>query len=150
MVGNSANLPAQVLMHEDQIQRAHKLGENVYYALTHKIDETTWLGDADQGWCPVCHTNSLCLGHEHYDGTHFKIECTMCGAGGDLEKQTDGSYRFVVDPVNGMSKCRVTKDGIVAHIHEIIAVSDSGRANAELINSKKDKYKQIQTTQLRS
>ncbi len=148
MLGNTANLPAQILMYDDQIQRAHKLGENVYYGLTHDIDELTWLGDPEDGWCPVCHTNSLCLGSEHFDGTRFKIECTTCGAGGDLERQPDGSYKFVVDPVNGMSKCRITKDGIVAHMHEIIGVSDAGRANADLINERKKKYSQLEVTKL--
>ena len=54
--------PGQVLLYDEKIARAREIGKNVMEALNTKPEERKWLGDPDYGWCPNCHSNSLCLG----------------------------------------------------------------------------------------
>lgn len=79
--------PAQCLLHDDLIRRAYKLGENIMKAAMTPVEKRKWLGDEDMGWCPNCHSNALVLGEKQWDGLHYPIECQVCGAGGNLEKQ---------------------------------------------------------------
>jgi hypothetical protein len=36
-------------------------------------DQVKWLGDPDEGWCKVCHSNLLMQGKPHWDGTRYEI-----------------------------------------------------------------------------
>ncbi|MFR7829951.1 MAG: hypothetical protein ACLU3F_00145 [Blautia wexlerae] len=68
--------PGQVLLYDEKIARAREIGKNVMEALNTKPEERKWLGDPDYGWCPNCHSNSLCLGEPQWKGLQYPIECT--------------------------------------------------------------------------
>ena len=68
--------PAQVLMDDNVIARAQKLGRNVGESMKLPPDKVRWLGE--RGGCPVCH-NNLLLVHEDY------VECPICLINGHLE-----------------------------------------------------------------
>lgn len=110
--------PAQVLLYEDKLARARELGGNVMKALNTKPEERKWLGEADYGWCPNCHSNSLCLGKPQWGGLQYPVECVVCGAGGDLEKTEDGKWKFVIAD-NGLIRDRTTEEGRSIHCDEI-------------------------------
>ena len=138
--------PAQVLLHEEKLARAREIGQNVMMALNTPPAERKWLGDPDTGWCPNCHSNSLCLGDVQWKGLRYPIECTVCGAGGDLEKTPDGKWKFVIAP-NGLERDRTTEEGRGIHCDEIAEVQGGFFMNPEnmgIVAQKLEKYKKIQ------
>ncbi|MBO4493920.1 MAG: flavodoxin family protein [Ruminococcus sp.] len=138
--------PAQVLLYEEKLARAREIGENVMKALNTPPEERKWLGDPDTGWCPNCHSNSLCLGDTQWRGLKYPIECTVCGAGGDLEKTPDGKWKFVIAE-NGLERDRTTEEGRGVHCDEIAEVQGGFFTNPEnhkLVAEKLPKYTKIQ------
>ena len=137
--------PAQVLLHEEKLARAREIGENVMKALNTPADQRKWLGDPDEGWCPNCHSNSLCLGEPQWRGLQYPIECTVCGAGGDLEKTPDGKWKFVI-AANGLERDRTTEEGRGIHGDEIAETQGGFFMDPEkrrIVAEKLPKYKNI-------
>ena len=137
--------PAQVLLFEEKLARAREIGENVMKALNTPPAERKWLGDPDTGWCPNCHSNSLCLGDVQWGGLRYPIECTVCGAGGDLEKTPDGKWKFVIAP-NGLERDRTTEEGRGVHCDEIAEVQGGffmDPAKRQAVAEKLPKYTKI-------
>ncbi|WP_295093926.1 flavodoxin family protein [Ruminococcus sp.] len=138
--------PAQVLLFEEKLARAREIGQNVMKALNTPPEGRKWLGDPDAGWCPNCHSNSLCLGDTQWGGLRYPIECTVCGAGGDLEKTADGKWKFVIAP-NGLERDRTTEEGRGVHCEEIATVQGGffmDPAKRQAVAEKLPKYTKIQ------
>ena len=134
--------PAQCLLHDDLIRRAHKLGENIMKAAMTPVEKRKWLGDEDMGWCPNCHSNALVLGEKQWDGLHYPIECQGCGAGGNLEKTEDGKWKFVIQE-DGLLKDRTTVEGRARHLEEIGHTQGgffANPANREIVGKKILRY----------
>lgn len=136
--------PKQCLLHDDMIERAKEIGNNIMKALVTPVNERKWLGDENMGWCPNCHSNALVLGEPQWDGIHFPVECQVCGAGGDLEKTENGKWKFVIAE-NGFCRDRTTHEGVTAHLDEI-AHTQGGfytEENLAIVKEKFVKYKEI-------
>ena len=134
--------PAQCLLNDDLIKRAHKLGENIVKAVMTPVEKRKWLGDEDMGWCPNCHSNALVLGEKQWDGLHYPIECQVCGAGGNLEKTEDGKWKFVIQE-DGLLKDRTTVEGRARHLEEIAHTQGgffANPANREIVGKKILRY----------
>jgi len=142
--------PGQVLLYDEKIARAREIGKNVMEALNTKPEERKWLGDPDYGWCPNCHSNSLCLGEPQWKGLQYPIECTVCGAGGDLERTPDGKWKFVI-AANGLERDRTTEEGRGVHCDEI-AETQGGffmdPKKREEVAAKLPKYKELKFPEL--
>lgn len=135
--------PAQCLLDDELIARARKLGENIFEAVNTPVEDRKWLGDEDMGWCPNCHSNALVLGEKQWDGLHYPVECQVCGAGGNLEKDENGKYKFVIQE-DGLLKDRTTIVGRARHLEEIAHTQGGffkNPANREIVNEKIQKYK---------
>ena len=136
--------PAQCLLDDELIARAHKLGENIIKAVKTPVEKRGWLGDEDMGWCPNCHSNALVLGEPQWDGLHYPIECQVCGAGGNLEKTEDGKWKFVIQE-DGLLKDRTTVEGRARHLEEIGRTQGgffSNPENREIVGKKILRYKE--------
>ncbi len=134
--------PAQCLLHDDLIRRAHRLGENIMKAAMTPVEKRKWIGDEDMGWCPNCHSNALVLGEKQWDGLHYPIECQVCGAGGNLEKTEDGKWKFVIQE-DGLLKDRTTVEGRARHLEEIGHTQGgffANPANREIVGKKISRY----------
>ena len=135
--------PAQCLLDDGLIERAHKMGENIMAALAMPAAERHWMGEEDMGWCPNCHSNALVLGEMQWDGVYYPIECQVCGAGGTLEQTEDGKWKFVIQK-NGLLKDRTTVEGRGLHLDEIGETQGIGffadPAKVQLVNERKKKY----------
>ena len=57
-------------------------------------------------------------GRAQWKGLQYPIECTVCGAGGDLERTPDGKWKFVI-AANGLERDRTTEEGRGVHCDEI-------------------------------
>lgn len=131
--------PGQVLLDNLIMEKARKLGENIYYAAKQPYDKVEYVGE-DKGWCPVCHSNNLALGEPHWDHPGFKIECSVCGAGGNLEKDEEDNWKFVLAD-DGMLKCRITDKGRANHFFEIQHNHNKYYEKSDIIKEKLEKYK---------
>ena len=137
--------PAHVLLHDEKLARAREIGANVMKALNTPPAERKWLGDPEEGWCPNCHSNCLCLGEPQWGGLQYPIECTVCGAGGDLEKTPDGKWKFVI-AANGLERDRTTEEGRGVHCDEIADTQGGFFMDPEkpkIVAQKLEKYKKI-------
>jgi len=119
MLATRNGLPGNVLLRPEQLERAHKMGENIIKAIQTPVEERGWLGDEDHGMCPNCHSNLVYKGETHWDGIKFHFECAVCGAGGDLVKGEDGELKFELAE-NGLIRNRYENDARAEHLNEII------------------------------
>jgi len=135
---NRAPRPGQILLDEAALVRAAQLGENVVKGIQH-YDEVTFLGDENLGWCPVCHSNVLSLGQPHWNETGFIIECPICHCGGDLEKDEQGKWKFVIEQ-DGDRKSMLNGRGAKDHFFEIQDTMKKYFNNMSVIKDKVKKY----------
>ncbi|SHJ72493.1 flavodoxin family protein [Parasporobacterium paucivorans] len=119
MLATRNGRPGNVLLRPEQLERAHKLGENIIKSIQTPFEQREWLGDPDTGMCPNCHSNLVMKGEPHWDGLEFPFECPVCGAGGDLVKGEDGRTRFVLAE-NGLIRDRNVNEFRELHLTEII------------------------------
>ena len=136
---NRAPRPGQVLLDDDALQRARLLGENVVKAIRTPFESVQFMGDEKLGWCPVCHSNVLSLGEPHWNDGGFTIECPICHCGGDLEKDANGKWTFVVQP-DGHRKSMLDGSGAKDHFFEIQDTMRKYFGNMEAIHAKRGKY----------
>ncbi len=135
---NRAPRPGQVLLNDEYLDRAAQLGENVVKGIQN-YNEVGFLGDENLGWCPVCHSNILSLGEPHWNDSGFTIECPICHCGGDLEKDKNGKWKFVVEK-DGYRKSMLDGSGAKDHFFEIQDTMKKYFSNIEVINEKRKKY----------
>lgn len=136
---NRSPRPGQVLLNEESLNRARQLGENVVKAIQTPFEDVKFLGDENLGWCPVCHSNVLSLGQPHWNDGGFTIECPVCHCGGDLEKDENGKWKFVVEK-DGYRKSMLDGSGAKDHFFEIQDTMKKYFSNLDLIAEKRKKY----------
>lgn len=111
--------PGNVLLRDEQIARAHKMGENIIQSIQTPVEERGWLGDPDQGLCPNCHSALVFPGDVHWDGIQWPFECAVCGAGGDLVRDENNKIKFELAE-NGLIRDRNLNTARAEHLNEIV------------------------------
>ncbi|MDC7302430.1 flavodoxin family protein [Agathobacter ruminis] len=134
--------PGNVLLRDEQIARAHQVGEHVIQAINTPVEERGWLGDPDQGLCPNCHSGLIFRGEPHWDGIQWPFECAVCGAGGDLVRGEDGKVKFVLAE-NGLIRDRNKNSARAEHLNEIIKTRIEFFENQATVQEKYKKYKEL-------
>lgn len=142
MLSTRNGRPGNVLLRDEQIERAHKMGENIIKAINTPVEERGWLGDLDQGMCPRCHSALIYKGDKHWDGIEFPFECAVCGAGGDLVKDENGEYKFVLAE-NGLIRDRNVNSARAEHLNEIIKTRIDFFEHMDVVQQKYGKYKEL-------
>lgn len=135
---------AQCLLNDELMERASQMGRNIMKALETPVEQREWLGEEGFGWCPNCHSNALVKGEIQWDGTYWPIECQVCGAGGDLEKDEKGQWKFILAE-NGLIRDRMTDEGRSHHLKEIGATHGLFYVpeNQAIIKEKIKKFKEL-------
>jgi multimeric flavodoxin WrbA len=142
MMATRNGRPGNVLLRPEQLERAHKMGENVVEAASTPVEERRWMGDPDQGLCPNCHSGLIFRGEEHWDGLQYPFECAVCGAGGDLVKGEDGKIRFVLAE-NGLARDRNVNESRALHLKEIVETRIDFMKRQGEIQELKQHYKEV-------
>ena len=119
MMATRNGRPGNVLLRPEQLARARKMGENIVAAVNTPVEERHWMGEPDFGMCPNCHSSLIYKGEKHWDGIQFPFECAVCGAGGDLAPDGNGSYKFVLAE-NGLIRDRNINSARAEHLNEIM------------------------------
>lgn len=144
MMATRVGRPGNVLLRDEQIERAHKMGENIVKAIQTPVEERKWMGDPDDGVCPRCHSSLIYPGDVHWDGINFPFECAVCGCGGDLVKdETTGKYKFIIDPEKGYIRDRNINSARAEHLNEIIQTRIDFFNRQDEVKEKYPKYKDI-------
>jgi multimeric flavodoxin WrbA len=123
--------PGEILLDESAMNRAKKLGANVFEAAGKPIDERTYIGD--QGGCPVCHQNLFSI-------KNGKLECALCQAKAEFNTM-NGEARIVFDPQT-LKGHRWSEKALLEHFSR--AVLPSGPRflrQREEINKRASKYR---------
>lgn len=140
-MGNRSHKPIEVL--GIGCARARKMGENIVKAIQTPVEERTWLGDPDDGICPRCHSSLIYRGDKHWDGIEFPFECAVCGAGGDLLRQDDGSFKFVLAE-NGLIRDRNKNEARAEHLNEIVQTRSDYLQHREELSEIRKKYREME------
>lgn len=135
---NRAPRPGQILLDDQSLARTAKVGENLVTGIKN-YEAVTFLGDENLGWCPNCHSNVLSLGEPHWNEAGFTIECPICHCGGDLEKDQNGKWKFVI-AANGHRKSMLNGEGAKDHFFEIQDTMKKYFNNLSVIEEKRKKY----------
>ena len=135
--------PGNVLLRDEQLERAHQMGKNIVEAIKTPFEERHWMGDPDDGMCPNCHSSLIYKGEPHWDGIQFPFECAVCGAGGDLVKDENGEFKFVLDPENGLIRDRNLNEARGEHLNEIIKTRIDFFEHMPEVQAKYGKYREL-------
>jgi hypothetical protein len=138
MMATRVARPGHVTLKQDLLERAKQLGQNVMKGAQTPYEKVEWLGDKNEGWCKVCHSNVLMQGKPHWDGTTYEIECAMCGAGGSLQT-VEGKPTFVLAE-DGLKHCRIFSEGRSNHFYEIMETQRQAFENLTQIKANCEKY----------
>jgi multimeric flavodoxin WrbA len=134
--------PGQVLLNDEALARARKLGQNLAKAMKTPLDEVEYVGE-EYGICPICHSDLLSLRWREKDATicaacHFKGQVEMKGDSIRLvidEKEPSKTQRKLEDSWGGNAPFSQWHDD---HLQNNKNIMD---ANKQIISKKIEKYK---------
>jgi flavone/flavonol reductase len=127
-----AGMAGQVVLNEEAIKRARKLGRNMASAMGKPIAEVEFMGD-EPGTCPVCHTNLLLVGKKN------RVECAICGIQGLLS--VDGDEVTVIFDEEEQKKSHLTLEGRRHHFYELNEVIKKFEQRKSEVSKKLERYK---------
>ena len=99
-----------VVLNDEAMARAGKLGHNVAKAMGKQNSEVKWMGD-EPGTCPVCHSNLLTVPRKN------PVECAICGIRGEIK--VEGDDISVTFSEEEQKRARLTVAGKLEHYLEI-------------------------------
>jgi multimeric flavodoxin WrbA len=123
--------PGQVVLHEEALARARKLGHNVGEAMKMPIDKVKYVGDEEET-CPLCHSNLLSVRGK-------EVECPICDIRGKID--TSGKKIKVIFSDEELQKTRWGPWGSKRHDNAIIEGHNIFNEKRDLIREKLEKYK---------
>jgi multimeric flavodoxin WrbA len=88
MMVSHTSRPGQVVMNDEALNRAGKLGSNLGQAMKVPFEEANYVGE-EYGGCPLCHGDLLWVRGNY-------VQCPTCYIKGTIEKKGD-AIRFVFD-----------------------------------------------------
>ena len=134
--------PAEAAVHDEWLEKARKLGENVADAML--TGDHRWRGEAP-GLCPGCHMNMVCI--EPGTTTAF---CPVCGIYGNVSVE-DGAVKIDwPDDLDHRRDDRQSPRGKAVHLKEIFEHVMQYKPREEEAKEKLKKYKEYNACELKS
>lgn len=133
----ATNRYGNVVLNEEAMERARRLGRTVAEAMLNQEGEAQWMGD-EPGTCPVCHSNLLIMGKKN------SVECPLCGINGEII--VEGDEITVTFSEEEQKSSWLTMAGKIAHCMELgedfkIKVQRMQEGGKEEIAKRLEKYK---------
>ena len=104
--------PGEILLEDLAMERARKLGSNIFEAASHPAEERAYVGD--HGVCPVCHQNLFSV----KDGV---LECALCRVKAKFEA-VNGGIRLVFDSET-LKDHRWSEEALLEHFSSAVLPS---------------------------
>jgi multimeric flavodoxin WrbA len=104
-----------LVLNEEVLERAGKLGRNVAEAMKAPFDKIEWMGD-EPGTCPVCHCNLLTVTNRN------PVECPICGIKGEMKIINDEITVTFSEEEKLMSRLNI--GGLKDHFDELTGGGD--------------------------
>jgi multimeric flavodoxin WrbA len=139
LMATGVGRPGQVVLKEDTLDKAGKMGQNLVKAMQTPYEKVEYLGE-EQGMCPVCHSNLIYKGKTRWDGEYYQFECAVCAAGGTLEKNDKGEIAFVVDE-KSLRTTRMSDETRNDHFYEVKNHINEFFSNVETVKARIGKYR---------
>jgi multimeric flavodoxin WrbA len=119
-----AGTPRSVVLDNDALARANRLGRNVAGQIGRTADDAEYLGPA--GLCPMCHLDVVVL-------HGMDVQCATCGAQGVLEPHGQVTWTELTTSVISMDEKR-------DHYQEILDTAGKHAALADTIAERAGRY----------
>jgi multimeric flavodoxin WrbA len=120
-----------VLLRDDLIERARKLGVNVASAMKKPVEEAAFMGDRP-GTCPYCHTDLVTLQKKRV------VECPICGIKGELSIK--GDEISVAWNEEDIKHIRWEPLGMKSHFNDIMETHGKFAKGREMASARIGKY----------
>jgi multimeric flavodoxin WrbA len=123
--------PGQVVLREEALARARKLGRNVGEAMKMPINKVKYVGDEEET-CPVCHSNLISVRGK-------EVECPICDIRGKID--ISGKKIKVIFEESELQKTRFSPWGTKRHDDAITKGHKIFDENRDLVREKLEKYR---------
>jgi multimeric flavodoxin WrbA/DNA-directed RNA polymerase subunit RPC12/RpoP len=131
--------PGQVLLDEEAMKRARRLGFNVAEAMGKPVSEVKFMGD-EPGQCPICHSNILVVCKKP------PIRCAICGSRGVLKMM--GDEITVIFDEEDIKKPHWSSQAFSEHVKVIGKLHETAEQRKDEIQKKSEKYKSYKSYSL--
>jgi len=121
-----------VVMMEEALERARRLGRNVAEAMGKPEREVKFMGD-DAGMCPSCHSNLMLVTRKN------PVMCPICGIEGVLK--VEGDEIVVTFDDKELKKSHLTMEGRKEHYFEVRDNVRQGERFKDKIPERLEKYR---------
>lgn len=124
--------PGQVVLKEQYIEWAAKLGRNVAEAMKKPIEQAEFMSE-NPGTCPYCHTDLVTILRKHI------VECPICGIKGKLSVM--GEEIVVEWSEEDLKHIRWEPLGMSSHLNDIKETHIKAEQGKDIIKKRMEKYK---------
>ncbi len=124
--------PGQVLLDEEAMQKARRLGLNVAKAMGKGLGEAKFMGD-EPGQCPVCHSDILVVSKKP------PVRCAVCGSRGVLKMV--GDEITVIFEEEDIRKPHWSSQAFSEHVKVIGKLHEAAELRKDEIQKKLEKYR---------
>lgn len=125
-----AGMPRSVVLDDDALAAAARVGHSVGSQLGHPFDEVEYRGDA--GLCPLCHLSAVTI-------SGADVECLTCGAAGRLDMHDGAPLVRFEDPA-GLERSVISMAQKRAHFREVQETATAQGALAAEIDARAARY----------
>lgn len=136
MQANFCSRPGMVVLDENALERARRLGRNVVEAMKKPVTERRFLGEETAVSCPVCHLNIVQIPERLPD-----ISCPICDVRGRIV--LEGDMMTVYWDEDTVRNYRFSEYGIKKHLELIKSTHARAQRESEKIKERMKKYQEI-------
>ncbi|MCX8021731.1 MAG: flavodoxin family protein [Syntrophorhabdaceae bacterium] len=126
--------PGHVLLRDDHMARARKLGLNVASAMKKPVEEVEYMGD-EPGACPYCHSDLVVMMKK------ATVECPICGIKG-MVSITNGEFNIAWSEED-LKHIRWEPLGMGSHFKDIRETHGKFEAAKDVVQDRLKKYREF-------
>ena len=130
-----SDLPGAVLIHDEYVEKAHRIGEEVYKNCFVPAEKMGYYGE--KGTCPICHNDMMMV-----DEGAMTIKCPFCIVEGKIRVGEDGAITTDFSQ-SDLSRHRNAELEMLGHAHDINVQMADWFINERTWKPMADEYRRI-------